>query len=193
MLIPFPDVPVTRCPISPINEGQFALRSLYGSGSQVLARGPGSWRGTIELAARNSSTDADRRAVEVFITRLRGQENTFNVPLQRRSAGTLAAGTAIYVTAAAINNNGLLRITTGVATGLAYGDYVRIEDRLYHVTGIHASSTFQVEPPFVPPVAARITWENPTCLARLSSDEDVIYSWNPDFYGPWPLDWIEDI
>ena len=193
-LITFPSaVRVTRCDLSLAHPGQTVLRSLYGAATQVLGRGPGHWTGRIEIAETDRATDAQRRAVEIFLTQLRGAENTFNCPIYRPSAGSLAADTVLAVTAAA-NTSGDVEITVSGATeGLVKGDYVRIGGRLYQLASDHSSSKFTVEPPAVPEVGDDVVWEDVPCLARLASDRGAVLSLTPDFGGPWTIEWEEAI
>ena len=83
---------VTRSDLSLTHPGQVVLRSVYGAGTQVLGRGPGYWTGQLEVAETDHNTDSQRRAMELFLTQLRGAENTFKVPLCRPSGGTLPRG-----------------------------------------------------------------------------------------------------
>ena len=192
-LIPFPDIPLSRSDITPRHEGQITLESLYGSGSQTLGRGPGSWLGRLELALRDKYHDGHRRAAEGFITRLRGSLNSFEAPVLRPSAGTLAPGTVLTVTNASIANDELTVTVNGAVGGLAYGDYVRIGPRLYQLSAAHAFSRLKLEPIIAPLVADIVMWENVTCMARLDTEQPITYFWTPDFSGPWILPWIEVI
>ena len=196
-LIPFPPgVLVTRSDLALQHPGQIVLKSVYGAGTQVFGRGPGYWTGRIELAETDRSRDAQRRAVETFLSRLRGAENTFEVPIERPSSGTLAAGTALTASAAAITS-GALEITVSKTEGLVAGDYVRIGGRLYQLAADHAASKFTAEPPAVPAtVPAPVEWEDVTVLARLAVRDrgaGLASPWTPDFGGPWVIDWEEAI
>ena len=136
-LISFPSwVLVTRSDLSLAHPGQIVLRSVYGAGTQVLSRGPGHWTGRLVIAETDRTSDALRRRVESFLTQLRGLENTFECPIYRPSAGSLAAATALSVTAVAkYNTSDEIEITvSGAAEGLVKGDYVRIGNRLYQLT-----------------------------------------------------------
>ncbi len=127
--------------------------------------------------------------METFFSRLRGAENTFEVPIERPSSGTLAAGTALTAGAAAIAS-GALEITVSETEGLVAGDYVRIGGRLYQLAADHAASKFTAEPP------APVAWENVTVLARLAVRDrgaGPASPWTPDFGGPWVIDWEEAI
>lgn len=197
-LIEFPsELLVTRSDLSLQHPGQVVLRSVYGAGTQVLGRGPGYWTGRLEIAETDHPTDAQRRAMELFLTRLRGAENTFKVPLCRPSGGTLTAGTSLEVSAST-NTSGVVEVTvTGATTGLVKGDYVSIGGRLYQLTSNQMTnnlggSKFQVEPP-VTPDTGRILWEDVTCLARLAGERRRPAGWTPDFGGPWTLEWEEAI
>ena len=193
--IPFPaDVMITRSDLEMVHPGQVVLRSIYGAGSQVLGRGPGHWRGRLEIGETDRASDDQRRAVEAFLSRLRGALNTFEAPIARPSSGSLEAGTKLTATAATLVSGVLTVAVTGAATGLAAGDYVRIGDRLYQLTSDHQGSQFTVEPPAVPaaPAAGQaVVWENVTCLARMAGEDGAGGGWTPDFGGPWVLDWIE--
>ena len=84
------------------------LTSLYGSGSQVLGRGPGYWNGRLQFAQTDKYSDGTRAAIDLFFTRLQGAINTFEVPLFRPSKGTLAAGTVLTVDSVA---GGVVNVT----------------------------------------------------------------------------------
>ena len=193
--IPFPPgVMITRSDLEMVHPGQVVPRSIYGAGSQVLGRGPGHWRGRLEIAETDRCSDDQRRAVEAFLSRLRGALNTFEAPIERASSGSLAAGTKLTVSMAALSSGVLTVTVTGAAEGLLTGDYVSIGDRLYQLTSDHQGSQFTVEPPAVPtaPAAGQaVVWENVTCLARMAGEDGAGGGWTPDFGGPWVLDWIE--
>ncbi len=197
-LITFPSsVLIVRSDLGLIHPGQTVQRSIYGPGSQVLSRGPGHWAGRLEIAETDTASDAQRRAVEVFLSLLRGAENTFEVPIGRPSSGTLAADTTMTASAAAISS-GELEITVSETTGLVAGDYVRIDDRLYQLVTDHASSTFKAEPPSTPVTSSspEVVWEDVTCLARLAGRDrgaGLASPWIPDFGGPWVIEWEEAI
>ena len=197
MLIQFPsDALITRSDLGLRHTGQVALRSIYGAGTQVLGRGPGYWAGRLEIAPTDRFTDATRRAVEMFLSRLRGVLNTFEVPIHRPSSGTLAAGTALTVSVATMIASGALEITVmGAARRLVVGDYVRIGGRLYQLATDMVASKFTVEPPAMPPTGSAVLWENVTCRARLAESREggLVSSWTPDFGGPWVIDWEEAI
>ena len=193
-LITFPsNVIVTRSDLELVHPGQTVLRSIYGTGAQVLGRGPGFWRGRLGIAETDMGSDAQRRAIELFLTKLRGAVNTFECPIHRPSAGTLEAGKTLTVSAAALSA-GVLITVTGATEGLVSGDYVRIGDRLYQLSAPHANSNFTVEPPVKPDAGDDIVWEEVTCLARLAPRQSSVRSnltW--DFGGPWTLEWEEAV
>ena len=195
--IPFPAVVmITRSDLEMVHPGQVVLRSIYGAGSQVLGRGPGHWRGRLEIAETDRCSDDQRRAVEAFLSRLRGALNTFEAPIERASSGSLAAGTKLTVSMAALSSGVLTVTVTGAAEGLLTGDYVSIGDRLYQLTSDHQGSQFTVEPPAVPtaPAAGQaVVWENVTCLARPAGEDGAGGGWTPDFGGPWTIDWEEAV
>ena len=193
--IPFPaGVMITRADLEMVHPGQVVLRSIYGAGSQVMGRGPGHWRGRLEIAETDCASDGERRAVEAFLSRLRGALNTFEAPIERPSAGSLEAGTNLTVSTAPLSSGVLTVTVTGAAAGLAAGDYVRIGDRLYQLTSDHQGSKFTVEPPAVPPaVGQAVVWENVTCLARMAGEDGAGGGWTPDFGGPWTIDWEEAV
>ena len=195
-LIDFPsDVLIVRSDLALQHPGQIVLRSIYGPGSQVLSRGPGHWSGQIEIAESDISTDAQRRAVETFLAQLRGAENTFEVPIERPSAGDLTASTSLTVGAAALSSGELEVTVRGATDGLVAGDYVRIGGRLYLLTSDLDTSKCTVEPPAVPGTSEDVVWEDVTCLARLAvgGGGSIPLLWTPEFGGPWAIDWEEAI
>ena len=194
-LIDFPsDVLIVRSDLALQHPGQIVLRSIYGAGTQVYGRGPGHWSGRIEIAESDISTDAQRRAVETFLAQLRGAENTFEVPIERPSAGDLTAGTSLAVSAAAISSGELEVTVSGATDGLVAGDYVRIGGRLYLLTSDLDTSKCTVEPPAVPDTSEDVVWEDVTCLARLAvGGGSIPLLWTPEFGGPWAIDWEEAV
>ncbi len=196
-LIDFPSgVPIARSDLALQHPGQIVLRSIYGAGTQVYGRGPGHWSGRIEIAESDISTDAQRRAVETFLAQLRGAENTFEVPIERPSAGDLTEDTSLTVSAAAISSGELEVTVSGATDGLVAGDYVRIGVRLYLLTSDLDTSKCTVEPPAVPDTSEDVVWEDVTCLARLAvggGGGAIPLLWTPDFGGPWAIDWEEAV
>ncbi len=191
-LIPFPSgVLVTRADLELAHPGQVVLRSLYGAAEQVLGRGPGHWQGRLEIAETDRSTDGQRRAVEAFLSRLRGSSNTFEVPLQRPGAGTLRAGSKLKTSAFSLVSGELEITVTGAATGLVAGDFIRIWTRTYQLIGDQRDYKFKVEPPAPPQIGAAVMWRNTTAIARLRDAGGAGGGYTPDFRGPWTLDWQE--
>ena len=88
------------------------------------------------IAETDRTSDALRRRVESFLTQLRGLEKTFECPIYRPSAGSLADATVLSVTdVAKYHTSDEIEITvSGAAEGLVKGDYVRIGNRLYQLT-----------------------------------------------------------
>ncbi len=193
-LIPFPTgVPIVRSDLELIHPGQTVLRSLYGAGSQALSRGPGYWRGRLELAETDRASEGLRRAVELFLARLRGLENIFEAPIERPAAGVPINRTNLTVGKAS-NQGGVVTVTVdGAASGLLAGDYVRIGGRLYQLATDHLVNKFAVEPPLAPITGQSIVWENVTCLARLTGEGRARGARTPDFSGPWTIEWEEAI
>ena len=68
-------VMIKRADLEMVHPGQVVLRSIYGAGSQIMGRGPGHWRGRLEIAETDRCSDDQRRAVEAFLSRLRGAEH----------------------------------------------------------------------------------------------------------------------
>ena len=63
---------ITRSDISLGHPGQVVLTSLYGSGSQVLGRGPGYWNGRLQFAQTDKYSDSTRAAIDLFFAQLQG-------------------------------------------------------------------------------------------------------------------------
>ena len=121
---------ITGSDISLGHPGQVVLTSIYGSGSQVLGRGPGYWSGRLSFGQTDKYSDGTRAAIDLFFARLQGAVNTFEVPLFRPSKGSLAAGTVLTVDSVAA---GVVNVT-GASAGLVSGDYVSIAERLYQLS-----------------------------------------------------------
>ena len=183
---------ITRSDISLGHPGQSVLTSLYGSGSQVLGRGPGYWNGRLQFGQTDRYTDGTRAAVDLFFARLRGALNTFEAPLFRPSRGSLAAGTVLTVDSVA---SGTINVT-GALVGLVAGDYVSIGERLYQLSSDLSGGAFDFEPPFDPAVGDQVKWENVSCFARLSGrsvERGVVSPRTMDFTGGWSIEWEETI
>ena len=163
---------------------------------EPFAAHPAAALGRIEIAESDISTDAQRRAVETFLAQLRGAENTFEVPIERPSAGDLTEDTPLAVSAAALSSGELEVTVSGATDGLVAGDYVRIGGRLYLLTSDLDTSKCTVEPPAVPDTSEDVVWEDVTCLARLAvggGGGSIPLLWTPDFGGPWAIDWEEAV
>ena len=107
-LILFPsNARIARSDLELVHPGQVVLKSVYGSGSQVMGRGPGYWRGRIEIAETDRASDAGRRAVELFLAKLRGSLNTFEVPLHRGVPTGRRLGLTMFESGAMSFNLGL--------------------------------------------------------------------------------------
>ena len=183
---------ITRSDISLGHPGQVVLTSLYGSGSQVLGRGPGYWNGRLQFAQTDKVSDGARAALDLFFAQLQGAINTFEAPLFRPSKGTLAAGTVLTVDSVA----GSVVNVTGASAGLVAGDYVSIAERLYQLSSDLAGGAFSFEPPLPPTVGSQIKWENPSCFVRLagrSVESGIVSSRTRDFSGGWSAEWEEAI
>ena len=183
---------ITRSDISLGHPGQVVLTSLYGSGSQVLGRGPGYWNGRLQFAQTDKVSDGARAALDLFFAQLQGAINTFEAPLFRPSKGTLAAGTVLTVDSVA----GSVVNVTGASAGLVAGDYVSIAERLYQLSSDLTGGAFSFEPPLPPATGDQIRWENVTCFARLSGrsvESGITSARSRDFSGGWSVEWEESI
>ena len=183
---------ITRSDISLGHPGQVVLTSLYGSGSQVLGRGPGYWNGRLQFAQTDKYSDGTRAAIDLFFAQLQGATNTFEAPLFRPSRGALAAGTVLTVGSVA---GGVVTVT-GALTGLVAGDYVSIAERLYQLSTNLVGGAFNFEPPLPPAMGDQVKWENVNCFARLSGravESGVASSRTRDFSGGWSIEWEEAI
>lgn len=195
------DVKIVISNLSLIHPGQVVHRSLYGAGSQVLARGPGYWSGRLRIGEMDNAEKDVRAGMESFLARLKGQENTFDVPIFRPTRGELAEGTTIEVSSSSINSSGELVVTFSgdSADGdLVLGDYVSIGNRLFQLiadTVYNSSgSTMKLSPPHDGDWTSGvdILWEEVVCRGRLvNSSVPNVHS--PDFGGPWELEWEEAI
>ena len=168
------------------------LTSIYGTGSQVLGRGPGYWTGGLRFGQTDRYSDGARVAVDLFFAQLQGAINTFEVPLFRPSKGSLAAGTVLTVDSVA----GSVVNVTGASTGLVAGDYVSIAERLYQLSSDLTAGAFSFEPPLAPIAAAQVKWEDVRCFARLSGrsvESGVPSVRTPDFSGGWSIEWTEAV
>ena len=183
---------ITGSDISLGHPGQVVLTSIYGSGSQVLGRGPGYWTGRLSFGQTDKYSDGTRAAIDLFFARLQGAVNTFEVPLFRPSKGSLAAGTVLTVDSVA---GGVVNVT-GASAGLVSGDYVSIAERLYQVSSDMAAGAFAFEPPLAPTLGSQIQWENPVAFARLSGrsvESGIPSSLTPDGASGWSIEWVEAI
>ena len=183
---------ITGSDISLGHPGQVVLTSLYGSGSQVLGRGPGYWSGRLQFAQTDRYSDGTRAAIDLFFAQLQGAINTFEVPLFRPSKGSLASGTVLTVDSVA----GSVANVTGASTGLVAGDYVSIAERLYQLSSNLSAGAFSFEPPLPPTLASQVRWENVTVFARLagrSVESGVVSARTRDFGGGWNIEWTEAV
>ena len=183
---------ITRSDISLGHPGQVVLTSLYGSGSQVLGRGPGYWTGRLQFAQTDMYSDGTRAAIDLFFARLQGATNTFEAPLFRPSRGSLAAGTVLTVGSVAGN----VVTVTGALTGLVATDYVSIAERLYQLSSNLTAGAFSFEPPLPPAVGDQVKWEHPSCFSRLSGrsvESGVVSPRTRDFSGPWSIEYSEAV
>ena len=193
---------VSRSDLQLIHPGQIVHRSAYGTGLQVLSRGPGYWSGLLAISELDSSMDSERRQMEIFLANLRGQENTFDAPLYRPSKGDLSAGTVLDLESSAINTDGELVVTYGggpsTGSDLLAGDYVSIGNRLFQLvlnsTRQGTSGTLNLLPGFNGgwALGIDILWEDVGCRARVAQEE-VPNLFSPDFSGPWNIRWEEAI
>ena len=161
--------------------------------------GIGLWRGmTTVLKVGRRGDPTTRRKMEAFITRLKGLEGTFYAPVNRPSQGDLADSVKLFVSSASITSDGYCTVSvTGKpagSDGLVEGDYVSIDDRLYHLVTDQAGVHLKMLPAYLPPSSEVVTWRDVTCVARLTErSADELPDYDADFAGPWVLDWLEDV
>ena len=65
---------ITGSDISLGHPGQVVLTSLYGSGSQVLGRGPGYWNGRLQFAQTDKYSDGYPRGHRSFLCPVAGSD-----------------------------------------------------------------------------------------------------------------------
>ena len=128
-------------------ETQVELRSPWTGTSQFLDRGYPVWTGTARVARIGSSDpdyDADRLAIEAFLSSLEGIGNYFEIPHHRP---TIAAGVVSAVASVATNTAGELVHTLGSSLlGAMAGTRVRSGDYTYSIRRILSGNRYVLDP-----------------------------------------------
>lgn len=178
------------------------MTSVYTGRTQVLTRGPGYFYGELRISPNPTQVEDEdyhvtkaklQRLMESFLARLVGISGEILVPTCRPSQGTVEAGTTMSSGAASLVS-GICQVSvSGHGSGrLVEGDYVSIDDRLYILVSDQAGSTIRLLPAVLPSRATTLVWEDVTCVGRLNPDSaDNLNSLNPDFAGPWHIEWTE--
>lgn len=91
------------------------------------------------------------------------------------------------------NVEGRLKVTFNKALTMDEGDYLRIGNRLYnYVESADSGTSAFLYPQAIPATGATVD-PAPTVRARLSDEQPTMMVKNPDFAGPWVLNWVEAI
>ena len=198
MAIPLPAaVRITRAPMRLVVPGQNVLRSPYTGDRQVFSPGPGYYTGRHVISdigeTINGVYHAPRRLMESFLNRLHGVSGVMELPVCRPAEGPLAAGTALSVTSASIVSGVVVVVAANAsAGGLLRGDLVSIGNRLYELAADMTATGMSLIPAVIPAASAEIRWEDVKVRASLTEQSaGDIGAHNPDFSGPWTLEWVE--
>jgi len=119
-----------------------------------------------------------------------GKSNVQAMCADRRHESNQNCGITVASTAFV---EGRLKTTFNRALTMNKGDYLRIGDRLYnYVESADAGTSAFLYPQAVPADGAMVK-PAPTVRARLSDEQPAMMAKNPDFAGPWTLNWVEAI
>ena len=188
-VISFPtSIKSISCHLNLVSPGQLVQKAEYTGRTDVLSRGDAYFGGTLVIA--ETDDEGVRRDMEVWLARMRGSENTTDLPIHRKHGGNIAAGTNLSVSSTSISS-GVLTINYS-GGNLVVGDYFNAGSRLYLVTTV-GTGTMTVEPPVVPAARTKINWEDVAVRCRLTDQQEnpVGFRLTPDFAGPWELVWEE--
>lgn len=188
---PFPAVAgITALSIAPWHPGQITHTSPFSGTVQVLDRGAGTWRGTVDIA--QTRDDAEGSVIETFLASLGGMRNWCRLPLVRHRPGFAIDRTAT-VTALVNQRDGVLahRVTLD-AGAFQVGDWVVAQSTGARVFVVRTASSRAVTlAPQIPlEVDDRLTIAT-HIRARAASERLRPSRRTPDGWGPWSWDWQE--
>ena len=181
---------ITAMHIEPWYPGQIALQSPFTGSVQVLSRGYGSWRGTVEFAGKGNFGRELAQAMEAFFASLMGQGNWCALPLFRPS---FAAAATAKVKAVVNENDGTIRHELKTALPAKAGHWLAAGDRRYTVRAINAAQTEITLDPQIPLAVDTVLQLATDIRARAQSARMQPTRRISDFWGPWRWDWQENV
>lgn len=122
--------------------------------------------------------DQGAREIRAFLAALKGQENTFKLPVPGYYKNSANNGTALATTAAALVRAVSITVTNAGAGYIKAGEYFTIQDELKIATAdMTAGGVIAFQPPLRAPVAIAtpLVILNPYCV--MSSPDDDVAMW----------------
>ena len=148
--VTFPNVDESTMMLRQEYPNQAVVRAAY-SGKQHVTNAGGQpyWVGSITLRGCEDDEYDYISAVNAFLASLRGNVNTFRIPIYASGyydrQGTLVGSTLRFASASSTERPDQMTIT-GAAEGIATGDYLTINERLFIVTERLSGSVMSVSP-----------------------------------------------
>ena len=173
----------TNFDVAPFNPDQESQTSPYTGAVSIFNRSPGRWRGNLAIGQMDDEEQAG--LVEGFIASLKGLENWARLPFGR---ATLSTGITISGITPASDT-----VEIAAASVVRAGQYARVGSRVVIVRG-RPNDTSLVLWPYIPAITVGTILQPAThILARITNTHQLTMPRDSDFYGPWALQWIENI
>jgi len=194
--IVFPAVSLSRLTLNLAWPGQRVHESIYTGEQQVIDRGVGIWEGSFEFPGKmRVQEDNDIRAIEVFLSRMSGASNTFDIPIHSAKPSQselFADGTDVRVTAQTRSGNDMV-LTVNQVSGFLAGHYFTLNNSLFRVESTLAANSMLVAPyrPIEFPddgTGVAVVWNQPTLRARRTSATAIPNNIDPEYAGPWTIE-----
>ena len=149
------------------------------------------WAGSVELIDLDGYRDAVSKLL-LFVARLRGAANSFELPLPERTCPW--AGRSTDANGVVSSQSGAIVNVANVPSTAAEGTFVRIGDRL-HVLADATSNTIEIVPEIAHPAGTAVRWSRHSVRAVMIGDPSN-FGWEsdePDFASTVTMDWREKV
>ena len=193
--IPFPSVAkIRRVPMSIIHPDQLVQRSIFTGTRQVLNRGYGIFAGTVEIELKHSSpaTDIEAGEIESFLNALEGEENFVRLPVHRPTISAPSAAISSVINSVDGTISFTLAVAPMAADGFRAGAVVSVGKRMFMLRPLGPGGIVTLDPQ-VPLPLGSVLQPTTTVRAHRARNSRNPSLRTPSLWGPWSLEWEEDI
>ena len=181
-----PEVHIVSQSIGWENPGRTIHRSVYTGEEIIVNRGVGRLHGTIQIGELTDEIEA--RKVEAWLAELVNRSTGCELPLQRTTPSTNFNAS---INSVEFNRGRIETNISGDIVELTTGHFIRSNHRTLIVTDIITPEKIVLAPSVALPINSTLVSTRTVRVRLRSQDGQYMTPREPDWYGPWNLNWVE--